>query len=147
MINLEEQIKEAMKARNTVKLAVLRAIKAEKLNYLTAKNAKEYTDESEIGIIKKLLKQNSEEIENAKIASREDLISDLNKTKEELEKFLPAVPSLSELRDTLEFCLSENTGKLEINKKEMGNYIKFLKSKFPSVDGKEISNLVKEYVV
>ena len=121
MINLEEQIKEAMKARNTVKLAVLRAIKTEKLNYLTAKNAKEYTDESEIGIIKKLLKQNSEEIENAKIASREDLISNLSKTREELEKFLPTVPSLSELRDILEFCLSENTGKLEINKKERGN--------------------------
>ena len=147
MVNLEEQIKETMKARDTVKLSVLRAIKAEKLNYLTAKNAKEYNDESEIGIIKKLLKQNSEEIENAKIAKRDDLILDLTKTREVLEKFLPAAPSLSEIKDTLELCLSENTGKLEIQKKEMGNYIKFLKSKFPSADGSEISKLVKEYVV
>lgn len=147
MINLEEKIKETMIARDTVRLSVYRAIKAEKLNYQTAKNAKEYTEESEIAILKKLLKQNSEEIENAKNASREDLIIELNKVREVLEELIPAAPSLSELRENLELCLSENTGKLEIQKKEMGNYIKFLKGKFPTADGSEISKLVKEYVV
>jgi len=147
MINLDEKIKETMKARDTVKLAVLRAIKAEKLNYLTAKNAKEYTEESEIAILKKLLKQNSEEIENAKIAQREDLISELNKTKVELEKLIPAPPSLEEMVETLEFCIAENNGRIQISKNEMGNYIKFMKGKFPSADGSEISKLVKAYIV
>ena len=147
MINLDAKIKETMKARDTVKLAVLRAIKAEKLNYLTAKNAKEYTEESEIAILKKLLKQNSEEIENAKIAQREDLISELNKTRVELEKLIPAPPSLEEMVETLEFCIAENNGRIQISKNEMGNYIKFMKGKFPSADGSEISKLVKAYIV
>lgn len=34
-----------------------------------------------------------------------------------------------------------------IPKKEIGNAIKHLKSKFPQADGKMISNIVKEYLV
>lgn len=147
MLNLEEKIKETVKARDMVRLSVFRAIKAEKLNYLTAKNAKEYNEESEISIIKKLLKQNAEELENAKIAQREDLIPNLIKEKEVLEELIPAAPSIEEMVETLEFCIAENNGKIQISKKEMGNYVKFLKSKFPSADGKEISNLVKKYIV
>ena len=35
----------------------------------------------------------------------------------------------------------------QIPKKEMGNSIKYLKSKFPLADGKLISNIVKEYCI
>lgn len=36
---------------------------------------------------------------------------------------------------------------IQIPKKEMGNAIKHLKSKFPQADGKMISDIVKEYVI
>ena len=38
-------------------------------------------------------------------------------------------------------------GVLVIPKKEMGNAIKHLKSKFPQADGKLISTIVKEYCI
>ena len=37
--------------------------------------------------------------------------------------------------------------KAEIQKKEMGTAIKYLKSKFPTADGKMISEIVKKYLV
>lgn len=37
--------------------------------------------------------------------------------------------------------------KAEIPKKEMGTAIKYLKSKFPTADGKMISEIVKKYLV
>ena len=36
---------------------------------------------------------------------------------------------------------------VEIPKKEMGTAIKYLKSKFPTADGKMISEIVKKYLV
>lgn len=46
----------------------------------------------------------------------------------------------------------ENDWKVDLDKpiipkKEMGNAIKYLKSKFPTADGKMISEIVKKYLV
>ena len=45
------------------------------------------------------------------------------------------------------FINDEIAYEIEIPKKEMGNAIKYLKSKFPTVDGKIISEIVKEHIV
>ena len=36
---------------------------------------------------------------------------------------------------------------IQIPKKEMGNAIKYIKSRFPQADGKLISTIVKEYCI
>ena len=37
--------------------------------------------------------------------------------------------------------------KIQIPKKQMGNVIKYVKSKLPTADGKMISEIVKKYIV
>ena len=41
----------------------------------------------------------------------------------------------------------EDLPEVAIPKKEMGNAIKYLKSRFPQADGKMISEIVKKYIV
>ena len=43
--------------------------------------------------------------------------------------------------------INEISYEIEIPKKEMGSAIKYLKSKFPTADGKLISDIVKENLV
>ena len=141
-----------MKKHDTLHTKVYRAIKAEKLNYLTAKNAKEYSEESEIQIIRKLIKISEEELEIAKSVHRDDLIPNMESYSDALKELLPATPSLSEIEDFLKSKLTESpqnnfceNGK--IPKKGMGIAIKALKLQFPTAEGKIISEIVKKYVV
>lgn len=99
-------------------------------------------------------------------ARREDLESECRSELEVLKKLLPEPVNerqiCSELRlwaghnKLIEMYLTENgvyqfdaveVSKPFIPKKEMGNAIKHLKSKFPQADGKIISDIVKEYVI
>lgn len=91
-------------------------------------------------------------------AHREDLESECRSELEVLKKLLPEPVNESQIYSELkEWCLSNHFTQqfwtalgaeiyLLIPKKEMGNAIKHLKSKFPQADGKVISNIVKEYV-
>lgn len=59
---------------------------------------------------------------------------------ETLEKFLPAEATPEEIRKEAEKIVTPG------DKKGMGMYIKTLKSKFPTSDGKLISDIVKELI-
>ena len=92
-------------------------------------------------------------------AHREDLESECRNELEVLKKLLPKPVNESQIYSELkEWCLSNHFTQqfwtalgaeihLLIPKKEMGNAIKYLKSKFPQADGKIISDIVKEYIV
>lgn len=91
-------------------------------------------------------------------ARREDLESECRSELEVLKKLLPEPVNESQIHSELqEWCLSNHftqhfwtaLGVIIqplIPKKEIGNAIKYLKSKFPQADGKMISSIVKEYV-
>lgn len=91
-------------------------------------------------------------------AGREDLAAEYRDELEILKKLLPEPVNERQIHsELLEWCRTNHliqrfqtaVGYEEcclIPKKEMGNAIKYLKSKFPQADGKMISNIVKEYV-
>ena len=54
MLDLDEMIKNAMKARDTNRLKAYKNIKAKKQELLTAKNEKPYDDAAEITMLKKM---------------------------------------------------------------------------------------------
>ena len=160
MININELIKTSMKAKNQVELRAYKNLKAEIQTFKTAKNAKPYDEVAEISLIKKYCEKLEKSILSFSEAHREDLVAEYSDELEVLRKLLPEPVSESDLyvfigKDKEYFSqfefefLSENrevTKGRQIPKKEMGNAIKYLKSKFPQVDGKLISKIIKEIV-
>ena len=158
MINIDELIKESMKYRNQNKLRAYKNLKAEIQVFKTAKNAKPYTEAIEIQIVSKMCKKLEDAIENFSKAHREDLVSDYTNELDVLKKLLPEPVNESQICSELSAWCRENhfTQRFQtaigyeehsaIPKKEMGNAIKYIKSKFPQADGKLISLLVKKYI-
>lgn len=157
MINIDELIKESMKSRNHTELRAYKNLKAEIQAFKTAKNAKPYDEAAEISIIKKYCEKLEKSILSFSEAHREDLVSEYRDELEVLKKLLPEPVDASDIEhslynwaDELHFYsgkIQEDRMEIAIPKKEMGNAIKFLKSKFPQADGKLISTIVKSFVV
>lgn len=159
MINVNELIKNAMKSKNQVELRAYKNLKAEIQLVLTAKNAKPYDEAAEIQLISKMCKKLEDSILSFSEAGREDLVIEYRDELEVLKKLLPEPVGPSEImlglwewagQNNFLVPFNENPNNFsqpKIPKKEMGNAIKHLKSKFPQADGKMISNIVKEYII
>lgn len=163
MINIDELIKNALKNKDNIKLKAYRNIKAEIQKNQTAKGAKVLTEESQIQIIVKY----SIFLQDAALkfldADRTDLASEYTDELIEVNKLLPAPVDEREIHSFIrndedffdKFWVAKDLKKeqegtymkIEIPKKEIGNAIKYLKSKFPTSDGKMISNIVKNFIV
>ena len=90
---------------------------------------------------------------------RENLVAEYSDELEVLRKLLPEPVNESQVCSELsEWCRENHFTQnskllfgyeehLIIPKKEMGNAIKHLKSKFPQADGKVISTIVKSYTI
>ena len=93
-MNLEQKInddiKVAMLAKEKNKLNALRAIKSELLLLKTDKNAGEITEEVEIKILQRLVKQRKEASETYKNQNREDLYQEEIFQMDVISKYLPA---------------------------------------------------------
>ena len=159
MLDINELITSSMKSGDKVALRAYKNLKAEIQKVKTAKNAKPYTDAAEIQLISKMCKNLEDAILDFSKAHREDLVSDYTSELEVLKKLLPEPVNESQICSELsEWCRENHFTQrfqtaigyeeyLVIPKKEMGNAIKYLKSKFPQADGKLISSIVKKYVV
>ena len=159
MLNINELIKSAMKSKNQVELRAYKNLKAEIQILQTAKNAKPYDDAAEIQLISKMCKKLEDSILSFSEAGREDLATEYREELEVLKKLLPEPVKPSDIMLVLWEWASQNKYLVQFNenpnnfsepkipKKEMGNVIKYLKSRFPQADGKIISNIVKEYIV
>lgn len=161
MIKIDQLIKEALLAKDKVALNVYKNLKSELQKVLTAKNAPEYSETLFVQVTAKYAKSLEDAVLQFSEAHREDLVAEYSDELEVLRKLLPEPVSESDLyvfigKDKEYFSqfteeyLDENgkvTRGIQIPKKEMGNAIKHLKSKFPQADGKLISTIVKEYCI
>lgn len=159
MLNIDLLIKNSMKSKNQDELRAYKNLKAEIQLLKTAKNAKPYDEAAEIQLISKMCKKLEDGILSFTEARREDLVSEYRNELEILKKLLPEPVNERQIYSKLlEWCRTNHliqrfqtaVGYEEcclIPKKEMGNAIKHLKSKFPQADGRMISNIVKEYTV
>lgn len=159
MLNVDDLIKESMKSRNQTELRAYKNLKAEIQTFKTAKNAKPYDEAAEIQLISKMCKKLEDGILGFSEAGREDLVSEYRDELTVLKKLLPEPVNESQVCSELSEWCRENhfiqkfqtaigyEEHLVIPKKEMGNAIKHLKSKFPQADGKLISNIVKRVTV
>lgn len=156
MTRVNQLIKEALLSKDNIALNAYKNLKSELQKVLTAKNAPEYSEALFIQVAAKYAKSLEDAILQFSEAHRDDLVAEYTVELEVVKKLLPAPvePEDIEYRlynwaDELNFMdySGEDLPKITIPKKEMGNAIKHLKSKFPTADGKMISEIVKKYIV
>ena len=104
---ISEGIKEAMKAKDQVRLDALRAIKKEFIEAKTAKGAGgELNDDTAMKILVKMVKQRKEVAEIFASNSRQD-IADLNLAEAKIiEEYLPKQLSETELEEALKAIIA-----------------------------------------
>ena len=133
----------AMKAKETVRLAALRGIKAAILLAKTSEGGNgEVTDADIVKIIRKLVKQRKESAEIYSGQNRQDLAENELAEAAAMEVYLPRQLEEAELREILKGIIAETgASKPSDMGKVMGVATKRLAGQ---ADGKLVSTLVKE---
>lgn len=139
---INNDIKEAMKARESGKLAALRDIKAKLLLEATKEGGNGEVDEDgAMKILNKLYKQRIEAADIYKAQGREDLLADELAQAEVIKAYLPEQLSEAELRSSMEeIIVRVGASSMADMGKVMGTATKELAGK---ADGKAISAMVK----
>lgn len=107
---IKDGIKEAMKAKDEVRLSVMRGLSAAMTNELVATGKKptdELTDEEALAVIKRQAKQRKDSIEQFKNGGREDLAVGEEAELKIIEEFLPAQMGEEEIRKIAEAKIAE----------------------------------------
>lgn len=140
-IKIIEDIKDAMRQKDKERLEALRAVKAALMLAKTEKGAGEMTEDIEIKILQKLVKQRTESAKIYREQGRDDLADKEEKEISFLAIYLPAQMSEAEVEQIIIKLAADNsiTSAADFGKL-MGIAIKEIGSK---TDGKIISATVK----
>lgn len=142
---IKEQIKEAMKAHDTVRLGVVRGLVTSCMNELVATKRTpqdELTDEEVLNVIRRAVKQRKDSIEQFTKGGREDLAMTERAELEILETYLPAMMSKEDVIKVAKAKMAE-LGVVDKSKigMFMGALMKELKGK---ADGDIVKTVVDE---
>jgi len=142
MIDINALIMGAMKSKNKVASETFKLIKAKILEFKTQKNAPEYTEEAEIKLFQKMVKEREESAKIYNDAGRTELANAELAQVEVINSLLPKVATQEDVEQYLNEYYPSG-----IEKKSMGVVIKEVKSAFAGVDGAMVANLVKAKLV
>lgn len=132
-----------------IKINALRDFKTKVTEFQTSGSKKKYDAAAELSILKSMIKQRKNSIEEYKKASRDDLIFKEDIEIQTLEKLLPELPDEATIGSMYLEWRQSAVSSLEfpyITKKEMGNAIRAISEKFELVDKALVSKVIKEYV-
>ena len=143
---LMEQLKAAMKSKDTVALQSLRAVKSEILLAKTANGAgNELTEEQELKILQKQVKQRKDSAVIFIEQGRQDLAGPELAEAAVIEQFLPEALSEEEIEKIVEATI-QKTGASSM--KDMGKVMGMVSKELAGkADGKTISTLVKKHLM
>lgn len=136
-------IMEAMKNHDSVRTETLRSIKSAFLNWQTSKEnaGKALSEADEIQIIKKMVKQRQESVEQYIAAGRKELADAEQAQINVLETFLPKAASEEDIVRAFDQAKEANGWTAE--KKNMGLFVKAIKTALPNADGKMVAQVVQ----
>ena len=141
---IKDGIKEAMLKKDALRLTVLRNISAVFTNEMLAKKftAPEISDEDAITIIRRLVKQRKDSIEQFTKGNRMDLVKNEEAEMKILEAFLPQMMSKEEIEKVVKAKIAE-AGTIDKAKlgQFMGGIMKELKGK---ADGMIVKQILEE---
>lgn len=138
---IDNDIKNAIKAKDNDKLTAIRAIKSELLLLKTSGKA-EITDDDILKMLQKMIKQRQQSAEIYKDQNRQDMYDSEMSEISFITPYLPAQMSDDEIETEIKAIITE-TGATSI--KEMGKVMGLATKKLQGkADGKKISDLVKK---
>ncbi len=140
---IKGEIKEAMLAKDAVRLEVLRGMSAAFTNELVAKGKKPQeflTDEEALAVISRLAKQRKDSIEQFTKGGREDLVAEEKAQFAVIEKYLPKMMNKSEV-EKIAHAKKEELGITDPTKKGM-----LMSAIMKDLKGKADGMVVKEVV-
>lgn len=143
---LEDKIlndyKQAMKARDDVRVSTLSFLRSALANLGIEKRKKKLEDAEVISVIKKQVKAHLDSIEQFKKGNRLDLVEKETKELEILKSYLPPEMPVEEINKLIEEIVAEIDAS---DLKDMGKVMKEVMAKIADrADGKLVSNLVKQ---
>ncbi len=143
---IKKQLVEAMRAKDSIKLDVIRGLLSAFTNELISKGSSEtfLDDESALALIRRSVKQHKDSIEQFEKGGRADLADKEKAELKTLEDYLPQMMSRDEIKTLAEKKLQElgNIDKAKVGQ-FIGSLMKELKGK---ADGADVKAVVDEMV-
>jgi len=139
---LMTDLKEAMKAKDKAALRSIRAVKAALLLMKTDGTGTEITEEKEIKLLQKLVKQRQDSLTIYEEQGREDLAVTEREEIAVISKYLPKQMGKEELTSLIKEIIAQTGAE---GMKDMGKVMGIASGKLAGkADGKTISTVVKE---
>ena len=141
---ITSDIKDAMRAKDSTKLAVLRSLKTALTNYTIEKYGAEGELEAseDIGVVRTAIKQRQDSIEKFEAAGRNELAEQEKLEADILEEYLPTAMTEDEISKLIEDTIQEVGAS---SRKDMGQVMKLLQNKTEGrVDNKTLSSGVMD---
>lgn len=139
---IQTDIVAAMKAKDELKLSVLRMVKAA-IQHKEIEKIRKLDEAESIGLLQTLVKQRKESIEQFAKGGRQDLVDKEKKELAIVEGYLPAAASEAEMDTAISKAMSETAAS---SIKQMGAVVKAAKTALEgkTVDGKTLSDRVRD---
>ncbi len=138
---LKEDMKEALKSKDKVRLSTIRMLQSLIKNAEIEKRG-ELTEEEVISLLMKYAKQRRESIELYEKGGRQDLVEKEKRELEIVESYLPKQMDEEEIRELVKEAI-EKTG--ASSPKDIGKVMQYLMPKVKGrADGSTVSKIVKE---
>ncbi|ANZ94502.1 MULTISPECIES: GatB/YqeY domain-containing protein [Brochothrix] len=138
---LNQDMKDAMRAKDKARLSVIRMVKAAIQNE-SIKKGDELDSEEELTVLSREFKQRKESLGEFESAGREDLVAGLNVELKVIEEYLPTQLTEEEILAIVEEVIAE-TG--ATSKADFGKVMKVILPKVKGkADGSVISKLLQQ---
>ena len=139
---ISDAIKDAMRAKDKVALDALRAVKSQILLVKTEAKDAEVSEEQEIAILQRMIKQRRDSADQFAAQGRNDLAEVEEAQSKVIEKYLPQQLSAEELESAMKEIIAQ-TG--ATSAKDLGKVMGLAsKSLAGKSDGKSISGMAKK---
>ncbi|MBE3554617.1 MAG: GatB/YqeY domain-containing protein [Thermicanus sp.] len=143
MERLNQDLKEAMKDKDSFRLSVIRMLKSSLKNE-EINRSKSLSEEEELSVLTRELKMRLDSLQEFERAGRKDLIDKAQREIAIVKSYLPEELSEEELRQMIQEVISQVGA---TSKKEMGKVMANLMPKVTGrADGKRVNQLVQEYL-
>lgn len=140
--DVSTQMKEAMKAREKVRLQALRGIRAALIEAMKADGADTVSDEAAMGLLRKLAKQRKESIEAYEQGGRQELADQEKEELAVIEGFLPKLADEATTEAWVDAAIAQTGAE---SMKDMGKVMGVLmKAHKAEMDASLASALVKK---
>jgi uncharacterized protein YqeY len=136
---ISEDLKAAMRAKDSVRLDAIRAIRAA-ITLREVERKQELDDDGVLEVIRSIRKQKLESIEMFGQGGRTDLVERETSEKAVLESYLPQTPTREVIEQTVGQIITELGAS---SMKDMGRVMQASKERLAGADGKQLSEVVR----